>query len=202
LVMGLPAVCSVASAGELLHPDHPYDGVRGWPASSIGRRPARRPHESAKLPLSPHLTGPGPGSAAEPNLIKHHARRPSTLPKRLAAGVPGFRADHLLGPTPKAFVIIPAGIAEEIAEQGRPNQDQFRDLFVIEPCAAGPKHLRPLSAERESQAAYAAGKGTGNRPHAPPFTGTKARVRRLNVCLARARAARCKVSFSQLPGPL
>jgi regulator of RNase E activity RraA len=105
--------------------------------------------EIAKLPFPTYCQG----GSAPTNLIKHHAVD-LNVPIG-CGGVPVFPGDICVGDG-EGVVIIPAGIAEEIADLAA-EQDLF-ETFVIERVREGASTFGLYPPNEESKQAYAAWK--------------------------------------------
>ena len=145
LVMDCRGDASVASAGSILVTRMMIRGAAGV-VSDGGLRDSP---EIAKLPFPTYCQG----GSAPTNLIKHHAVD-LNVPIG-CGGVPVFPGDICVGDG-EGVVIIPAGIAEEIAELAA-EQDLF-ETFVIERVREGASTFGLYPPNEESKQAYAAWK--------------------------------------------
>jgi regulator of RNase E activity RraA len=145
LVMDCRQDASVASAGSILVTRMMVRGAAGV-LSDGGLRDSP---EIAKLPFPAYCQG----GSAPTNLIKHHA---ADLNVPIGCGgVPVFPGDVCVGDG-EGVVIIPAGIAEEIADLAA-EQDLF-ETFVIERVREGASTFGLYPPNEESRQAYAAWK--------------------------------------------
>jgi len=143
LVMDCRGDVSVASAGSILVTRMMIRGAAGV-VSDGGLRDSP---EIAKLPFPTYCQG----GSAPTNLIKHHA---ADLNVPIGCGgVPVFPGDIMVGDG-EGVVVIPANIAEEIAEEAA-EQDLF-ETFVIEKVREGQSTFGLYPPDAASKAAYEA----------------------------------------------
>ena len=145
LVMDCRGDASVASAGSILVTRMMVRGAAGV-VSDGGLRDSP---EIAKLLFPAYCQG----GSAPTNLIKHHAVD-LNVPIG-CGGVPVFPGDICVGDG-EGVVIIPAGIAEEIADLAA-EQDLF-ETFVIERVREGASTFGLYPPNEESKQAYASWK--------------------------------------------
>jgi regulator of RNase E activity RraA len=143
LVMDCRQDATVASAGSILITRMMVRGAAGV-VSDGGLRDSP---EIAKLPFPTYCQG----GSAPTNLIKHHAVD-LNVPIG-CGGVPVFPGDICVGDG-EGVVIIPAGIAEEIAELAA-EQDLF-ETFVIERVREGASTFGLYPPDETNKQAYAA----------------------------------------------
>ena len=143
LVMDCRQDATVASAGSILITRMMVRGAAGV-VSDGGLRDSP---EIAKLPFPTYCQG----GSAPTNLIKHHAVD-LNVPIG-CGGVPVFPGDICVGDG-EGVVIIPAGIAEEIADLAA-EQDLF-ETFVIERVREGASTFGLYPPDDASKQAYAA----------------------------------------------
>jgi len=145
LVMDCRQDATVASAGSILITRMMVRGAAGV-VSDGGLRDSP---EIAKLPFPTYCQG----GSAPTNLIKHHA---ADLNVPIGCGgVPVFPGDICVGDG-EGVVIIPAGIAEEIADLAA-EQDLF-ETYVIERVREGASTFGLYPPNEESKQAYEAWK--------------------------------------------
>ena len=141
LVMDCRQDATVASAGSILVTRMMVRGAAGV-VSDGGLRDSP---EIAKLAFPTYCQG----GSAPTNLIKHHA---ADLNVPIGCGgVPVFPGDICVGDG-EGVVIIPAGIAEEIAEQAA-EQDLF-ETFVIERVRGGQSTFGLYPPDADSKKAF------------------------------------------------
>jgi regulator of RNase E activity RraA len=145
LVMDCRGDASVASAGSILVTRMMVRGAAGV-VSDGGLRDSP---EIAKLPFPSYCRAP----SAPTNLIKHHAVD-LNVPIG-CGGVPVFPGDILVGDG-EGVVVIPAGIAEEVARDAA-EQDLF-ETFVTEQVRAGSSIFGLYPPDEASRQAFAAWK--------------------------------------------
>ena len=145
LVMDCRGDASVASAGSILVTRMMIRGAAGV-VSDGGLRDSP---EIAKLPFPTYCQG----GSAPTNLIKHHAVD-LNVPIG-CGGVPVFPGDILVGDG-EGVVVIPAGIAEEVAMDAA-EQDLF-ETFVTEKVRGGQSIFGLYPPDAANKAAYEAWK--------------------------------------------